>query len=61
MAPTTTKQWIVAGTDGFDSLKFEEKAQIPQLGDHDVLVHFHYVSLNYRDIIIPKVSSTQSA
>ncbi|KAI4231163.1 MAG: hypothetical protein LQ349_005782 [Xanthoria aureola] len=54
MAPTTTKQWIVAGTDGFDSLKFEEKAQIPQLGDHDVLVHFHYVSLNYRDIIIPK-------
>ncbi|KAI4094005.1 MAG: hypothetical protein LQ344_002450 [Seirophora lacunosa] len=54
MAPTTTKQWTVAGKSGFDSLKFEEKAQIPQLGEHDVLVHFHYVSLNYRDLIIPK-------
>ncbi|KAI4180240.1 MAG: hypothetical protein L6R41_007366 [Letrouitia leprolyta] len=54
MAPTTTKQWTIAGTSGFDSLKFDEKAQIPQLGDHDVLVHFHYVSLNYRDLIIPK-------
>ncbi|KAI4205398.1 MAG: hypothetical protein LQ350_000439 [Teloschistes chrysophthalmus] len=54
MAPTTTKQWTVAGKDGFTSLKFDEKAQIPQLGDHDVLVHFHYVSLNYRDLIIPK-------
>lgn len=60
MAPTTTKQWTVAGKDGFDSLKFEEKAQIPKLGDHDVLVHFHYVSLNYRDLIIPKVSYTKS-
>ncbi|KAL9601048.1 MAG: hypothetical protein Q9219_002757 [cf. Caloplaca sp. 3 TL-2023] len=54
MAPTTTKQWTVAGRDGFDSLKFDEKAQVPQLGDHDVLVHFHYASLNYRDLIIPK-------
>ncbi|KAL8712921.1 MAG: hypothetical protein Q9220_002779 [cf. Caloplaca sp. 1 TL-2023] len=56
MAPTTTKQWTVVGKDGnsFDALKFEEKAQIPQLGDHDVLVHFYYVSLNYRDLIIPK-------
>ncbi|KAL8921211.1 MAG: hypothetical protein Q9208_005822 [Pyrenodesmia sp. 3 TL-2023] len=54
MSPTTTKQWTVAGKSGFDSLKFDEKAQIPQLGDHDVLVHFHYASLNYRDLIIPK-------
>ncbi|KAL8962970.1 MAG: hypothetical protein Q9193_000709 [Seirophora villosa] len=54
MAPTTTKQWTVAGKSGFDSLKFEEKAQISPLGEHDVLVHFHYVSLNYRDLIIPK-------
>ncbi|KAI4257622.1 MAG: hypothetical protein LQ352_001608 [Teloschistes flavicans] len=54
MAPTTTKQWTVVGKDGFTSLKFDESAQIPQLGDHDVLVHFHYVSLNYRDLIIPK-------
>ncbi|KAL8720059.1 MAG: hypothetical protein Q9225_003027 [Loekoesia sp. 1 TL-2023] len=54
MAPTTTKQWTVAGKNGFDSLKFDEKAQVAHLGDHDVLVHFHYVSLNYRDLIIPK-------
>lgn len=24
-----------------------------ELGDHDVLVKFHYASLNYRDLIIP--------
>ncbi|KAI4123044.1 MAG: hypothetical protein LQ338_005468 [Usnochroma carphineum] len=54
MTPTTTKQWIVAGRSGFDSLKFDGQAQIPKLGDHDVLVHFHYASLNYRDLIIPK-------
>ncbi|KAL8769941.1 MAG: hypothetical protein Q9209_004188 [Squamulea sp. 1 TL-2023] len=54
MAPTNTKQWTIAGKNGFDSLKLEEKAQIPQLGEHDVLVRFHYVSLNYRDLIIPK-------
>ena len=55
MAPTTTKQWTVDGTSGFESLKFDEKSSIPLLGDHDVLVHFYYTSLNYRDLIIPKV------
>ena len=55
MAPTTTKQWTIAGRDGFESLKFVENAEIPKLGDHDVLVDFHYVSLNYRDLIIPMV------
>ncbi|KAL2049821.1 hypothetical protein ABVK25_009916 [Lepraria finkii] len=54
MTPSTTKQWTVTGKNGFDSLKFDEKAEIPQLGDHDVLVNFHYASLNYRDLIIPK-------
>lgn len=54
MAPSTTKQWTVEGKSGFDSLKFNEKADIPTLGDHDVLVNFHYVSLNYRDLIIPQ-------
>ena len=57
MAPSTTKQWTVNGKAGFDGLKWDEKAPIPQLGDHDVLVHFHYTSLNYRDLIIPKVPS----
>ncbi|KAF2838679.1 NAD(P)-binding protein [Patellaria atrata CBS 101060] len=53
MAPSTSKQWVVAGKDGFDSLKFEEK-EIPKLGDKDVLVKFHATSLNYRDLVIPK-------
>ncbi|CAD6567429.1 MAG: hypothetical protein ASARMPRED_000826 [Alectoria sarmentosa] len=55
MAPSTTKQWTVQAKDGFDSLKFHDNADIPPLGDHDVLVNFHYTSLNYRDLIIPKV------
>lgn len=56
MAPSTTKQWTVNGKNGFDSLSYNEKAEIPQLGDHDVLVNFHYASLNYRDLVIPKVA-----
>lgn len=55
MAPSKTKQWTVEGKTGFDSLKYHDKADIPTLGDHDVLVNFHYASLNYRDLIIPKV------
>ena len=60
MAPTTTKQWNIQGKGSFDALKFDEKAQIPNLGDHDVLVHFHAASLNYRDLIIPLVDTSQS-
>lgn len=56
MVPSTTKQWTVTGKNGFDSLSYNEKAEIPQLGDHDVLVNFHYASLNYRDLVIPKVA-----
>ena len=55
MTPSTTKQWTVTGKNGFDGLTFNEKAEIPPLGDHDVLVNFHYASLNYRDLSIPKV------
>jgi hypothetical protein len=38
MAPSTTKQWTVEGTDGFDGLKFAESAKIPEVGDDEVLV-----------------------
>ena len=55
MAPTTTKQWTVQGQNGFDSLQFNEKAEVPKLGENEVLVHFYAASLNYRDLIIPKV------
>lgn len=52
MAPTTTKQWTVQGQSGFDSLKLHNETPIPKLSDHDVLVNFKSVSLNYRDLII---------
>ena len=55
MAPNSTKQWNIVGRNSFDSLKFTESVELPQLGDHDVLVNFHYASLNYRDLIIPMV------
>jgi NADPH:quinone reductase-like Zn-dependent oxidoreductase len=55
MAPSTTKQWKVVRTDkGFDGLEFED-AFIPSLGENDVLVRFHAVSLNFRDLMIPRV------
>lgn len=38
MAPSTTKAWTVEGKSGFDALKLNEKAQIPEIGDKDVLV-----------------------
>ena len=55
MAPATMKQWIVEGKDkGFDGLSFGE-APIPKVGENEVLVKFQAASLNYRDLIIPKV------
>lgn len=54
MAPSTTRAWTVQGQNGFDSLKFNEQAQVPEVGDRDVLVKIHAASLNYRDLIIPK-------
>lgn len=54
MAPSTTKQWTVEGKNGFDSLKWDEKAPVPTLGAKDVLVKFHAASLNFRDLAIPK-------
>jgi len=38
MAPTTAKQWTVEGKNGFESLKLNEKAPVPSVGDKDVLV-----------------------
>jgi hypothetical protein len=38
MAPSTTKQWTVEGKSGFDALKYNESASIPEVGDKDVLV-----------------------
>ena len=55
---TTSKQWIVPRTDrGFDGLVHEEKT-IPEIAAHEVLVKFHAVALNYRDLMIPRVKSS---
>ncbi|KAF5712465.1 alcohol dehydrogenase [Fusarium globosum] len=40
MVPQTQKQWVVRGSNGFDSLEFQ--------------TGFHAVSLNFRDLIITK-------
>ncbi|CAN8105179.1 unnamed protein product [Discula destructiva] len=54
MAPSTTQQWTVSGTEkGFDGLEFGE-VQVPKVGENDVLVKINGASLNYRDLIIPK-------
>ncbi|KAG5655137.1 hypothetical protein KAF25_001910 [Fusarium avenaceum] len=53
MVPQTQKQWVVRGSNGFDSLEFQTEAPIPSIGDLDVLVQIHAVSLNFRDLIIP--------
>lgn len=55
MAPTTMKQWTISDTkNGFEGLKFEDVA-VPRVGENEVLVKLHAASLNYRDLIIPKV------
>lgn len=53
--PATTKQWIVESKEkGFDGLVYKE-ASIPPVGENEVLVKLQAASLNYRDLIIPKV------
>ncbi|KAF3762986.1 NAD(P)-binding protein [Cryphonectria parasitica EP155] len=54
MAPSTTKQWTVTGTEkGFDGLEYGD-VPVPKVGDSDVLVKINGASLNYRDLIIPQ-------
>lgn len=60
MAPSTVKQWTITSTEkGFDGLEFGE-AQLPKVGENDVVVKIQGASLNYRDLIIPKVSLSPS-
>ncbi len=57
--PKTTKAWILQGSDdkGFDNLKLVHDYPVPELGEKDCLVQIQAVSLNYRDLVIPKVST----
>lgn len=55
MAPSTMKQWTVSNAEkGFGGLEYGD-AQVPKVGDNDVLVKIQGASLNYRDLIIPMV------
>ncbi|ROW15607.1 hypothetical protein VPNG_02201 [Cytospora leucostoma] len=54
MAPSTMKQWTITSTEkDFEGLEFGD-VQVPKVGENDVLVKIKGVSLNYRDLIIPK-------
>lgn len=48
-------QWTLQGNTGFNDLKIGE-IPIPEASGNDVLVKFHSVSLNYRDVMIAQVS-----
>lgn len=53
----TGKQWVMEGeTKGFEELVYVD-AEVPEVGQYEVLVKFYAASLNYRDITIPKVRS----
>lgn len=55
MAPTKTQTWTVLDKENdYNSLTFGE-ADVPKVGENEVLVKFYAASLNYRDLIIPKV------
>lgn len=55
MAPSTMKQWTITGTEkDFDGLEYRD-VEVPKVGENDVLVKIQGASLNYRDLIIPKV------
>lgn len=63
--PKTTDAWVVkeqSSEKGFDQLlELKKDIPIPPLGDNEVLVHIQAASLNYRDLIIPKVSTSSPA
>jgi NADPH:quinone reductase-like Zn-dependent oxidoreductase len=49
------KQWIVQDKEhDLDGLVFKDAA-VPKVGENEVLVKLQAASLNYRDLIIPKV------
>jgi NADPH:quinone reductase-like Zn-dependent oxidoreductase len=56
MPAQTANAWVLDDQKGIDSLRLVESGPIPDLGDSDVLVKLHAASLNYRDLVIAKVS-----
>lgn len=55
MSPSTMKQWVVQDKEhDLDGLVYKD-ATVPKVGENEVLVKLQAASLNYRDLIIPKV------
>ncbi|OAP59644.1 hypothetical protein AYL99_06942 [Fonsecaea erecta] len=56
--PKTTPAWVIQSTDpatpGWGNIKLVEDYPVPELGENDCLVQIQAVSLNYRDLVIPK-------
>jgi NADPH:quinone reductase-like Zn-dependent oxidoreductase len=56
--PATQEQWVNerVTTDSFDGLIYQADAPLPKVGDTEVLVKLSGASLNFRDLIIPRVT-----
>ncbi|PTB68542.1 GroES-like protein [Trichoderma citrinoviride] len=54
--PTKTRAWSIREIrkDSFDGIVLQEDVPLPKLGERDVLVQIEAVSLNYRDLAIPR-------
>jgi NADPH:quinone reductase-like Zn-dependent oxidoreductase len=50
----SNQEYRLSDASGFDSVKLNKSASIPQPGPGEVLIKFHACSLNYRDLIISK-------
>lgn len=56
--PTHTAKWTLPSQNGIESLTYEQEALIPDLKEGEVLVQLHAASLNYRDLVITKVTQS---
>jgi NADPH:quinone reductase-like Zn-dependent oxidoreductase len=56
MATKWTNRWVLTSQKGLNSLEFQKGAPVPELGQEDVLVELRAASLNYRELVITKVS-----
>lgn len=59
MTPAHMKQWVLRGRTGFDSLQLEDTS-VPETGECEVLVKIIAVSLNFRDLMVAKVSKSSA-
>lgn len=54
--PQSTAAWVLNSQNGIESLEFLEQLDLPTIEDNEVLVKIHAASLNYRDLMITKVT-----